>query len=461
MQVFFLLFFLHICVLDGFKTWFKPLSIRLSNYALLESLTDADNKDELHDRQKWRITRLSQGARWEFMYRATNDYCQQHQQLPRYDFLTSFEGQDDVNIGAWVGTQKQRYKGTEGFSSLKDDQRSKLMAIDKFREWTEDSLHDDDVRWEFMYRAFVDYCKQHRQLPRQRLQCSFDGQDDLKLGGWMVRQQQRYKGKDRFSSLTDEQLNKLMAIDAFREWAEDPLTDDDVRWEFVYRATVAYCQQHQQLPLYDFTTSFEGQDDLNLGAWMARQKRRYKGVTDLSSLSDEQRNKLIAIDAFREWAEDPLRGDDVRWEFMYRATVDYCKLQQQLPLEEYITSFEGYDDLNLGVWVTCQKQRYDGKGRRASLTDDQLHKLMAIDKFREWAEDPLTDDDVRWEFIYRATVAYCRQHQQLPRYDFTTSFEGQDDLNLGAWMARQKRRYIGKNKMPLHQDRHDKLMKIP
>ena len=340
------------------------------------------------------------------------------------------------------------------------------MAIDAFREWAEDSLRDNYVRsWEFMYRATVAYCQHHQQLPRYDHTTSFEGQDDLNLRKWVDRQKHKYKGTEGFSSLTDEQRSKLMAIDAFRELVKVPplipLNNNDVRWEFMYRALVFYYQRHRELPPCGYQSSFEGHDDLNLGVWLANQKRRYDGKGRRTSLTGEQRNKLIAIDAFREWAEDPLRGDDVRWEFMYRATVDYCKLQQQLPLEEYITSFEGYDDLNLGVWVTCQKQRYDGKGRRASLTDDQLHKLMAIDKFREWAEDPLTDDDVRWEFIYRATVAYCRQHQQLPRYDFTTSFEGQDDLNLGAWMARQKRRYIGKNKMPLHQDRHDKLMKIP
>ena len=191
----------------------------------------------------------------------------------------------------------------------------------------------------------------------------------------------------------------------------------------MYRATVDYCQQYQRLPPERFTTSFNGHD-VNLGSWVVAQKQRHEGTGKTSSLTDEKLSKLMAIDEFREWAEDPLRDDDVRWELMYRATVNYCQQHQQLPPQGYTTSFEGYDDLKLGNWMKAQKKRHEGTGKMSSLTDEQLNKLMAIDEIRKWAEDPLRDNDVRWEFMYRALVDYCQQHQRLPPQGYTTSLRG-------------------------------------
>ena len=448
MQFFFFLFFLLICVLDGFKTWIKPFSIRLTNYAMLESLKEADNGDE-HSRPKAFPSKilLPPSARWELMYRATVDYCQQHQQLTPHDYTTSFEGHDDLKLGDWVHRQKQRYEGKGQRAFLTGKQLNKLMAIDKFREWAEDPLRDDDVRWEFMYQATVDYCQQHQQLPSNEHTTSFEGHDDLNVGGWVKTQKERYNGNLGFLSLTDEQLNKLMAIDEFREWAEDPLRDDDARWEFMYQATVDYCQQHQQLPHYENTTIFDGHDNVYLGDWVTRQKQRYDGTGRFSSLNDEQLNKLMAIDAFREWAEDPLRDADVRWEFMYQRLLH--------------GNFSG--GYNLDSWFKTQKKRYKDPKRESPLSDEERTKLMASVIFRKWAENPLRDADVHWEINFDLVAEYCYFHLKLPPCDYKSVYERSDgtsqELNIGKWLTYQKTKYsggIGK----ITEEQHDKLMQI-
>ena len=449
MKFFFFLFFLLICVLDGFKTWIKPFSIRLTNYALLDRLQDGirDEPGRPKDLNVPSKSSLPHNARWEFMYRATVDYCQQHQQLPHHDCVLSFEGYDDLNLGVWVTSQKQRYDGKGRRAFLTDEQLNKLMAIDEFREWAEDPLRDNDVRWEFMYRAIVDYCQHNQRLPFADSLTIFNGYKDLNVGRWVDRQKLRYKGESDWL-LSDEQRNKLMAVNEFREWAEDPLRDDDVRWEFMCRLTADYCQQHQQLPPQEFIAGFEGLDDLNIGNWVAMQKKRYDGKGRFAFLTDEQLNMLMFIDEFREWAKDPLRDDDVRWEFMYRLFVDHCHQYQQLPLQnDTIISIDEHDDLNLGKWVAIQKRRYDGKEGRTALDDEQLRKLMTVDEFREWAEDPLRDDDVRWEFMY----------QRLLHGNFS------GDYNLDNWYENQKERYKEKNETrcsPLKDEQKTKLMAI-
>ena len=399
-------------------------------------------------------------VRWELMYRATVNYCQQHQQLPPQGYTTSFEGYDDLKLGNWMKAQKKRHEGTGKMSSLTDEQLNKLMAIDEFRQWAEDPLRDNDVRWELMYRSLVDYCQEHQRLPAAYDIISFEGHDDLNLGMWVNVQKERYNGRRGQSSLTDEKLNKLMTIVEFREWAEDPLRGADVRWEFMYRATVDYCQHHQKLPPPSYTTSFEGCDDLKIGVWVETQKKCHEGTSKRSFLSDDQRNKMMAIEEFREWVEDPLRDDFARWELMYRATIDYCQQHQQLPPKRWTTSFEGHDDLKLGKWISTQKKQCDGQDGRYSLTDEQRNKLMAINEFREWADGPLRDDFARWELMHRATVDYCQQHQRLPPDLYQTSFEGYDHLHLGSWVETQKDRYDGKGKTSLTDDKLSKLMAI-
>ena len=317
-----------------------------------------------------------------------------------------------------------------------------------------------------MYRATVDYCQQHQRLPPDRFTTSFEGHDDLKLGVWVVGQKQRYEGTGHWSSFTNDQLNKMMAIDEFRQWAEDPLRDNDVRWEFMYRALVDYCLQRHKLPPDRFTTSFEGYDDLKLGVWINAQKKRYDGTVDgLLAFTNDQLNKMMAIDEFREWAEDPLRDDDVRWELMYRATVDYCQQRQQLPPKKYTTSFEGHDDLKLEIWVATQKQRYDCKRGTISLINDQLNKLMAIAEFRKWAEDPLRDADIRWEVHFDLVAEYCYFHHKLPPGSHKAIYEKNDGtsqkLNIGVWIKNRMAAYSGVSKSRMTEEHHDKLMQIP
>ena len=73
----------------------------------------------------------------------------------------------------------------------------------------------------------------------------------------------------------------------------------------------------------------------------------------------------------------------------------------------------------------------------------ELTKLMAIKEFREWAEDPLTDPDVRWDTHCQALAEYCKEHEKLPTAKYVTTDERK--LNLGIWMNRQKVRYLNSN----------------
>ena len=138
MKFFFFLFFLLICVLDGFKTWIKPHAIRLTTQKYSQKLDSPkvakEEEDVCHV--------MSCSERWDIMYRATVGYCQQYCELPPNRCVTSFEGHEELNLGIWVSNQKEKYCGKyyghHQCPPLNDEQLGQLMAIEEFREWVEE-----------------------------------------------------------------------------------------------------------------------------------------------------------------------------------------------------------------------------------------------------------------------------------------------------------------------------------
>ena len=128
---------------------------------------------------------------------------------------------------------------------------------------------------------------------------------------------------------------------------------------------------------------------------------------------------------------------DVRWEGNCEALAGYCKEHQKLPTAAkglYVTPDD--QKMNLGTWMDKQKVRYKSMNPKNALSEMELTKLMAIKEFREWAEDPLTDPDVRWDTHCQALAEYCKEHEKLPTAKFITDDDRK--LNLGIWMNRQK-----------------------
>lgn len=132
------------------------------------------------------------------------------------------------------------------------------------------------------------------------------------------------------------------------------------------------------------------------------------------------------------------RGNfDVKWDSNCEALVGYCQEHQKLPTAAkgmYVTSDE--HKLNLGTWMDKQKVRYKSMNPKFALSEGELSKLMAIKEFRDWAEDPLTDPDVRWDIHCQALAEYCQEHEKLPTAKYITTDDKK--LNLGIWMNRQK-----------------------
>ena len=116
--------------------------------------------------------------------------------------------------------------------------------------------------------------------------------------------------------------------------------------------------------------------------------------------------------------------------------MEYCHEHKGLPPVKYVTP-DG--KLNLGTWLAVRKRRYKGIG--TPLSDTESTKLLALEPFRLWANNPLSDDNVRWEIYYQAFVRYTTQHKKLPSTKIKCDVQEHTQLRLGRWLDEQKKRF--------------------
>ena len=221
------------------------------------------------------------------------------------------------------------------------------------------------------------------------------------------------------------------------------LKDADQRWKANYQAVVEYSGEYEELPRQDYKVPFKG-ITLRPGVWLDKQKQRYKGMGDRSVLSDYERGKLMAIKEFSKWANDPLRDYDARFEVYYQALANYCNATEKLPPQRHKVSNNG-TTLCVGAWVSTQKERFVGNWNGAVHGKYVLERLMTINAFRQWAEDPFRHAHVRWEANYQALFEYCQKHKKLPPKDHVVTING-TTLKVGEWSNNHKHRFSSKSK---------------
>ena len=234
------------------------------------------------------------------------EYCQKNHELPRQSYKVTING-TTLNVGRWLNGEKQRFKSNGKGAAHSDIQLEKLMAIKEFREWAEDPLKDDDVRWEAYYQALFQYCQVHHELPRQSYKATING-TTLNVGSWLNDEQNRFKGKGTRAPHSDFQLEKLMAIKEFREWATDPWThmSSEEQWDTMFQALVEYFQVHDELP----PRSSKDPETRKLYTWLIGQKSRFSGTARSNATGKRldltliRLGKLLTIEEYSKWAEE-------------------------------------------------------------------------------------------------------------------------------------------------------------
>ena len=239
---------------------------------------------------------------WDEKLELLKEYLKEHDgKYPRQD-----EVYKNVNIGAWVNTQRTAYNNGQ---ILPDDSRKYASyrlskeRIDKLNSisfsWCLDSVRSDDL-WNKNYELLKEYLRFHDgKFPKQT-----ETYKGIRLGSWVAVQRTIYNngnkcknGEIRYNSslLTEERIDKLNEIDFV--WVL-PVED---KWNTRYNLFVKYLEEHDR----KYPKQGEVYENFMIGAWVNVQRTIYNNGTlmdngsikyDNLSLSKERLEKLKAID---------------------------------------------------------------------------------------------------------------------------------------------------------------------
>ena len=310
---------------------------------------------------------------WNKKYNLAKSYYEHygHVNIP-YDFKTinGYDYQEDgIALGSWIKTQRQAYHHKH---YLTKDRIEKLQQINMRFE-----IKHQKESWQEKYDLAKIYYKHHGHLEVPLSFKTTNGyekdEDGIALGNWIRTQRQTYHHKTQ-SSLTKEQIEKLKNIGMRFE-----IKNKKEAWDQKYTLAKAYHDHHgnSNIP-YDFKTKNGYEEDVNgiaLGTWMAAQRQAYQ---EPSKLNKERKEKLEQLGiAFT------IKTNKMTWDDKYQLAKNYYHYHGNLEIPITFKTKNGYledeEGIALGTWLWKQRQAYQGKSKRRSLTDERLEKLQQID----------------------------------------------------------------------------------
>lgn len=195
----------------------------------------------------------------------------------------TFEG---AKIGAWVTTQRTRYKaGDKCRTPLKPDQRAKMDAlVNAGKLWIE----KQEV-WTPKYELLMRWGREntngaHYNAPYD---CEYKG---VKLGTWLNTQRQRMRGDtSKSTDMPAEHRAKLQAlVDANKLWLSQP---DDF-WKQKYDLLLRWGEEKNGGEHYNIPQA-EEYEGVRLGAWLGTQRQRLAGRMQKSRPFEPEQRKLL------------------------------------------------------------------------------------------------------------------------------------------------------------------------
>lgn len=288
------------------------------------------------------------------------------------------------------------------------------IAVENFRIYDEvkecrqlfNRLNDAlSASWECMYSVAKRYYETHDNLEAEKRYITEEG---YSLGTWLNTQRLVYAGKVR-GILTDEQVEKLNAIGMRWESVKD------IAWEKNYFAAKEYFADHGDLLPSVTDKAYHG---VKLGRWVA-QLRSYRKSGICSAYLTDERIKLL--DEIGMVWDVP----DYLFEKNYAALLDYYKENGNADVPSYYVTADG---LRLGAWVFNIRNRKNGSGKDAELTDEQIKRLDELG----FSWDGRHKNT--WDKAYAAAREYKAKHGDLK---IPAAYVTADGLALGRWIRRQ------------------------
>ena len=210
---------------------------------------------------------------WNIKYEILKEYNKKPTQNVEYK---------NIKIGQWYNNQKTNYKKNK----LSEEQITKLLSLEYFKEWTEEDKKEE-LSWDEKFMILQEYCDKNKTFPTQNVEYK-----NIKIGEWYHTQKRNYTK----NKLSEEQITKLLSLEYFKEWTEDykPKNKEELSWDEKFMILQEYCDKNKTYPKQNVEYK-----NIKIGIWYHTQKTNYKK----NKLSEEQITKLLSLEYFKEWTK--------------------------------------------------------------------------------------------------------------------------------------------------------------
>ncbi len=274
---------------------------------------------------------------WNDYYQLLKEYQEKHGNI---DVPQSYE-KDGIKLGIWLGRQRQAYKeiGTGKISKKQIELLNHLGIKWQVR----------DEIWNRYYQLLKEYQEEYGNIDVPR---SYE-KDEMKLGIWLGRQRQAYKGIGTYK-ITKKQIELLNHLGM--KWQIR-----DERWNRYYQLLKEYQEEHGNI---DVPSSYE-KDEMKLGIWLGNQRRAYKGIGTYK-ITEEQIELLNHLGI--KW-----QVRDEIWNRYYQLLKEYQEEHGNIDVPQHYEK----DGMKLGVWLSTKRQAYKGIDA-GKITEEQIQLLNEL-----------------------------------------------------------------------------------
>ena len=344
-------------------------------------------KNLLSKEQFERLDRL--GMIWEFediWQSRLADAKAYYEKYGNLDIPVDYTTEKGIRLGVWYYSVRNQYKS--GLLSKKRIEQLEAIGI----QWSSVKLRN----WMRFYSLARDYFRENGDL---NVNANYVTAEGDALGKWISTQRYGYsKGK-----LSKDQIALLDSVGM--SWHRDIS-----RWDAAYGYAEEYYSAFGHVNIAaDYVTS----DDFALGAWLASQRRKYKG----GKLSGRQIARLEALGIL--W--DP---GEASWVSAYQHACDYHREYGDLNVNVEFVSDDGF---KLGSWVSNQKTKY----KNGKLKENQIRQLESLGI--AW-----NSNEEKWRVGFDHAKEYFEEFGDL---SVAKRYVSPDGYQLGSWISTQKQAY--------------------
>ncbi|CAJ1945024.1 unnamed protein product [Cylindrotheca closterium] len=250
---------------------------------------------------------------------------------------------DYPSIYNWIQVQEERYKGTEGYKPLSEEESELLEQIDfAFFE------NRPRMSWNTMYAEVERYREENDgRFPNHR--------DDPELSRWMRQQRKRLRSSYGHVPLSDEQASMLKSID----FPMLPKGFDLRSWCERYDELVDFWKHHGHFLVDRF-------ENPRLYKWIAVQRSTHDVAFSYTRPPSRSEKYLLDRIGF-PWTSDRY---ELEWQKIYEELVQFQ--QETGHLQPKVADYP-----SLYSWMWYQRERYQNKELSGMPTHqiDQLNKI--------------------------------------------------------------------------------------